>query len=63
MTQHESRDTQPPSADYLDVPGCEVVISSPQDRPIAASRAAAILMRLAGKRPNAQVDFWVKIRS
>lgn len=59
-----SQDTEqaPPSTDYLDVPGCEVVIQSPQDKPVSASRLAAILMRLAGQRPDAQIDFWFRVR-
>lgn len=62
MTEKQFQDTLPPSDDCLDVPGCEVILMSPQNKPIAASRAAAILMRLAGQRPNALVDFWVKVR-
>jgi hypothetical protein len=54
-------DDTPPSFDYLDVPGCDIVIMSPDNKPITASRAAAILMRLAGTNPDAKVQFWVKV--
>lgn len=56
-------DTLPPSADYLNAPGCDVVVMSPDGKPISASRAAAILMRVAGQDPDAKVEFWMKIRT
>lgn len=61
--QQRLEDTLPPSSDYLDAPGCEIILMSPDNKPITASRAAAILMRLAGQRPNALVDFYLKVRS
>jgi hypothetical protein len=54
-------DDMPPSSDYLDVPGCDIVVMSPENRPITISRAAAILLRLAGTNPDAKVHFWVKV--
>lgn len=53
----------PPESDYLEVPGCEVTVNSPHNKPITTARAAAILLRMAGKNPHAKIDFYVKLRN
>lgn len=53
----------PPSSDYLDVPGCDVIITTPNDKPITTARAAAILLRMAGKNPATRIDLYIKVRN
>jgi hypothetical protein len=55
------KESPPPSIDYLDVPGCDLIIKSPDNGSVSAERLAAILMRLAAQRPDAKIKFWIEI--
>jgi hypothetical protein len=51
----------PPSTDYLEVPGCDLIIKSPDGRPVNVGKVAAILMRLAAQKPHLKINFWIEI--